>query len=297
MRYLCSKLYFLFTSTCFVIGVTLNTLCVLPVILCFAFFKSLPVNQLKLMSQKVLNGVCVYWVNLNNFFLARLTKVEKHYSNSDLDLGIDKSYLVISNHQSWLDILILQFLLHRKVPALKFFLKDSLIWVPILGLCWWGLGFPFMKRYSKAYLKKHPEKEGQDLIATKKACEQFKVTPVGIMNYPEGTRLTPAKHKKQGSTFKHLLKPKAGGLGFALPILGEMVDSMIDLTIVYPNDKTTLLSFLWGDIPKIKVHLRQIQIPQKFYTMNYQKDEILRKEFQQWLNERWQEKDKIISNL
>ena len=36
---------------------------------------------------------------------------------------------------------------------------------PVIGLAWWALGFPFMKRYSKAYLAKHPEKKGASWLS------------------------------------------------------------------------------------------------------------------------------------
>ncbi len=55
-------------------------------------------------------------------------------------------YLVSSNHQSWVDILVLQRIFHGRIPFLKFFLKQELIWVPVIGLAWWALDFPFMKR-------------------------------------------------------------------------------------------------------------------------------------------------------
>lgn len=247
--------------------------------------------------QKILNEICIYWVSLNNIFVNKIAYIEECHQDIDLQLSKQSSYLVVSNHQSWLDILILQNILHKKVPALKFFLKSSLIWVPVLGICWWALGFPFMKRYSKSYLKKYPHKAGLDIIATQKACQQFKVTPVCIMNYPEGTRFSKDKHQQQNSPFQYLLRPKAGGLGYALPILGQTVDSLLDLTIVYPDENNSVIDFLSGNVGKVKVHLRQIEIPKIFYDMDYQNDEKLRLDFQQWLNERWQEKDVIIGKL
>jgi hypothetical protein len=44
-----------------------------------------------------------------------------------------------------------------------------------------------MKRYSKAYLEKHPEKKGKDLETTRKACAKFSRIPVAIFNFLEGT--------------------------------------------------------------------------------------------------------------
>jgi hypothetical protein len=50
------------------------------------------------------------------------------------------------------------------------------------------------------------------------------------MNFVEGTRFTPAKHAAQQSPYKHLLKPKAGGLALALHVLGDRFDSLLDVT-------------------------------------------------------------------
>jgi hypothetical protein len=138
-------------------------------------------------------------------------------------LRTDTSYLVISNHQSWVDIPALIQALNRRTPFFKFFLKKELIWVPFLGLAWWALDYPFMKRYSKAFLAKHPELAGQDLKITKEACELFKRQPVTVVNYLEGTRFNETKRKQQGSPFKRLLKPKAGGVAFVLAAMGGLV--------------------------------------------------------------------------
>jgi 1-acyl-sn-glycerol-3-phosphate acyltransferase len=108
-----------------------------------------------------------------------------------------------------------------RTPFFKFFLKKELIWVPFLGLAWWALDYPFMKRYSKAFLAKHPELAGKDLEITKQACELFKRQPVTVVNYLEGTRYTAAKSAQQQSPFKHLLKPKAGGVAFVLAAMGS----------------------------------------------------------------------------
>ena len=175
----------------------LNTLVCVPILLLFALLKLLvPGRRIRLWVDPVLLRIAETWIAGNSRWM-RLTQ------NTDWDVqgleGLNPRswYLVNANHQSWVDILVLQHLLNRRIPLLKFFLKQQLIWVPVIGLCWWALEFPFMKRFSKEYLAKHPEKRGQDMITTRKACERYKINPVSVFNFLEGTRLTPAKQAQQ----------------------------------------------------------------------------------------------------
>ena len=210
-------------------------------------------------------------------------------------------YLVIANHQSWVDILVLQRVFNRKIPFLKFFLKQELIWVPFLGLAWWALDFPFMKRYSKSFLAKHPHLKGKDMETTKKACEKFQFKPVSIMNFVEGTRFTESKHKRQASPFTHLLKPKAGGVAFVLNAMGDQLHKLIDVTIDYPSGVPTYWDFVSGKVKDIRVNISVTPIKDLFengvFNDNYFDDPEQRSRFQQWLNERWHSKDNLLDSL
>lgn len=173
------------------------------------------------------------------------------------NLRKDTSYLAVSNHQTWVDIPALIESLNRRTPFFKFFLKKELIWVPLLGLAWWGLDYPFMKRYSKAFLEKHPELKGKDLEITKAACELFKRQPVTVVNYLEGTRFTEAKRLEQQSPYRYLLKPKAGGVAFVLAALGEQLDALLDVTIVYPGNKAPgFWDLLNGSISQVIIDIQ-----------------------------------------
>lgn len=209
----------------------------------------------------------------------------------------DGWYLVTSNHQSWADITLLQHILNRRIPMLKFFIKQELIWVPVIGLCWWALDFPFMKRYSKAYLEKYPEKKGQDLATTRKACEKFKETPVAVFNFIEGTRFTDEKHRDQHSPFNHLLKPKAGGIGFVLGAMGDQLKSLLDITIYYPEKQLSYWDFLCGKINDVTIRIEQIEIPKEFLNKDYINDSQFREQFQLWVTELWEKKDQLLGEL
>lgn len=207
------------------------------------------------------------------------------------------SWLVISNHQSWVDIFALQRLFNGRLPMLKFFLKKQLIWVPVIGLCWWALEFPFMQRHSRAYLDKHPDKRGQDLATTRRACERFRTNPVCVFNFLEGTRFTPAKQAAQGSPFRHLLKPRAGGVAFVLDAMGEQLSGVVDVTLYYPGGRPTYWDLACGRIPRVVVRVRPRDIPAPFLGRSYEDDAAYRAEFQQWVNTLWEDKDALLARL
>jgi 1-acyl-sn-glycerol-3-phosphate acyltransferase len=214
------------------------------------------------------------------------------------NLRKDTSYLAVSNHQTWVDIPALIESLNRRTPFFKFFLKKELIWVPLLGLAWWGLDYPFMKRYSKAFLDKHPELKGKDLEITKAACELFKRQPVTVVNYLEGTRFTVAKHREQQSPYRYLLKPKAGGVAFVLAALGEQLDALLDVTIVYPGNKAPgFWALLNGSISRVIIDIRVRELDPALWAGDYENDPAFRQTVQAWVNQVWEEKDQRIEQL
>ena len=167
----------------------------------------------------------------------------------------------------------------------------------MLGLAWWALDFPFMQRYSKATLEQHPEWRGKDKQATRKACERFRHSPVSVMNFVEGTRFTPAKHASQESPFANLLRPRAGGGAFVLETMGDMLQSIIDVTIVYPQGQPTLIDLLANRVCAIRVHIRQLPIPKEFISGDYENDAEFRARFQGWISGLWAEKDALIARM
>ncbi len=236
------------------------------------------------------------WISNNKAWMQLVCRTRWHVQGLE-GLDYQHSYLVTSNHQSWVDIMVLQYVLNRRIRPLKFFLKQELIWVPVIGLAWWALGFPFMKRYSKAYLEKHPEKKGKDLETTRKTCAKFRNNPVGIFNFVEGTRFTDAKHAQQQSPFRYLLKPKAGGIAFVLDAMGEQLQSIIDVTIHYPAGRPGFWDLLCGRVKDVVVRFEEVQIPAQFLGKNYEQDTAYRQEFQGWINQQWLDKDALLETL
>ena len=236
------------------------------------------------------------WIAVNSWWMRLVQPIDWDVQGLE-QLDLTHSWLITSNHQSWVDILALQYQFNRRLPFLKFFLKKELIWVPVIGLCWWALEFPFMKRYSKAYLAKHPEKQGQDLATTRKACERYKTNPVSVFNFLEGTRFTEEKHAQQQSPFQHLLKPKAGGIAFVLDAMGEQLQGLVNVTLYYPQGKPTLWDLLSGQIKRIVMRVEITPIPQQFIGQSYDQNTAYRAEFQDWVNNLWRVKDQQLQQL
>ncbi len=235
----------------------LNTLILIGPMMLIALLKLvLPGQRLKDLCSRGVMWIAETWAEIDKWIFATCTPTFWDVRGAG-DLRQDTSYLVVSNHQSWVDIPALIQVFNRRTPYFKFFLKKELIWVPFLGLAWWALEYPFMKRYSKAFLEKHPELKGKDLEITKAACEKFKRIPVTVVNYLEGTRFSEQKKARQQSPYRHLLKPKAGGVAFVLAALGEQLDALLDVTVVYPSVKVPgFWDLLCGRVPKVIVDIQ-----------------------------------------
>jgi 1-acyl-sn-glycerol-3-phosphate acyltransferase len=236
------------------------------------------------------------WISVNSFEIALFHELRFHVQGVG-GLDKNKSYLVIANHQSWVDIVILQQIFNRRIPFLRFFLKKELLYVPFLGLAWWALDFPFMKRHSKAYLEKYPEKRGEDLITTQRACEKFQGSHISVLNFIEGTRFTQTKHSKQNSPYLHLLSPKTGGVAFVIEAMGAQFDAILDVTIVYPKGAVSLWQLFSGQLDDVYVEVQKIPLPASLAKGGYLANDDIRRSFQSWVREIWVNKDKLIDRL
>ena len=249
-----------------------------------------PIPPFRRFVSAVLIRMAEAWVSVNAALLKLTQQIQWRVTGLE-GLNRDGWYLIIANHRSWMDILALQTVLNRRVPFLKFFIKDSLRWVPILGLAWWALDMPFMKRYSKEQLARRPELRGTDLKATQRACEKFRDHPTSIINFVEGTRFTPAKRLATRSPYQHLLRPKAGGIAFVMEALGPILRDMLDVTIAYPAGDATFWDLCCGRVPEIVVDVRRRTIPMRQAAGDYVGDDDFRGRFQEWLGNVWLEKD------
>lgn len=256
----------------------------------------LPVPSVQRRVDAVLHAFANGWVACNSGWMRLLLPTRWDVQGLE-GLRPQGWYLVNCNHQSWVDVFVLQHALRGRIPLLKFFLKQQLIYVPVIGLAWWALGFPFMKRHGKEALRRRPELRHQDREATLRACRRFARAPTSVMNFAEGTRFTADKHRRQGSPYRHLLKPRAGAMALTLNAMGERFRSMVDATIVYPAGVPTFWDFLCGRVPRIMLRLREVPIPEGFASRDYAADPAFRRDFQRWLTALWEDKDRELASL
>lgn len=205
------------------------------------------------------------------------------WDEPDLQLRPDESVLVISNHASWADIFMIQSVIARRGPVLKFLAKRELIYVPILGLILWAFEFPLLRRQAAAG-EGEAARRAADLEAIRGACQSFRHRPAGLLNFAEGTRFTEAKRAAGSGEYMHLLPPRVGGFTALLDGLEGSASRVIDLTLIYA-EPVSFWAFLGGACPRVGVEASSAA------TGEIPGDRSGRAT---WLAERWQHKDRLI---
>lgn len=241
------------------------------------------------------------WINSNNALIDNMLPDKDWRINLPKDVHPDGKYLLISNHQSWVDTSIVQYISENRLPLTRFFTKFELIYIPVIGQAFYFLDFPMMRRHSKEAIAKNPALQGKDIEEAKRACSLLKDKPFTLLNYLEGTRFNKVKHEKQQSPYKHLLKPRAGGLALAINALGADIDGILDMTIVYPDGVPTYSDLWQGEIKHLGVDVRYVEMPQALFTSiqngGYEKDETMKAQMFAWIDEIWQQKDQLIDEM
>ena len=272
------------------------TFCVIPLMLAGLLKFLVPVAAWRQWISRLLTAIAECWIAGNDAIFRLMRSMPLTVTGLD-GLETREWYLVVSNHRSWVDILVLQSIFNRRIPFLKFFLKRELVWVPLLGLAWWALDFPFMRRYSSEFLARYPHLRGKDLEATRRACERFRRMPTSVMNFVEGTRFTDDKRAASGSPYRELLPPRAGGISFVLSAMGGILHSMLDVTIAYRARSPSLWDFCCGRFAQVVVDVRRRAIEGWMAEGDYANDSAFRERFQAWLGGIWAEKDRLLLRI
>tara|TARA_A100001035_G_scaffold109210_1_gene85516 strand:- start:875 stop:1759 length:885 start_codon:yes stop_codon:yes gene_type:complete len=272
-----------------------NTLVLATLMIPLGIIKFLiPVRNLRISFTKLIIKIGEIWISVNSIWVLNLLNPNIEIKGFE-SLNKNEWYLTTSNHQSWADIFMVQMLTNKKIPMLKFFMKHVLIYVPVIGICWWALDMPFLKRYSKEQIEKNPKLKGRDFKEMRKSLNHYSLHPVSVFSYAEGTRFTKKKHQDQASPYINLLKPKEGGMALALSVIPS-IKFLIDITIIYESPKRSFWDYLCGRLKNIKIFVKKIKIPEEFLNEKLVEDTNQRSKFKTWINEIWEEKDDLISS-
>lgn len=285
----------LITGSLVLLAVALNTVLSTLLVFVLAVIKFLaPKGRARNAVTRWLSSLGEYWIAFNSLMIRLIGSV--HW-DTRIDDGIfhQSRYIVFCNHQSWVDILVLQHVLNRRAPFMRFLLKQELIWVPLLGFCWWALDMAFLRRYSKQEMLKNPQLRNKDLENAAQACEKLKHIPVSMMTFPEGTRFSVEKKQQQHSPYLHLLRPRYGGLGQILYSFDDALDGLIDVSIVYPDGVPDMWQFVSGQVKNISVDVRIRPIPDSVRGKDFRQDTAAKAALRQWMEEIWSQKDDWIS--
>jgi len=252
-------------------------------------------------ADKAVIKIATYWISSNSALIDDMLPRKDWRITLPDDVHINGKYLLVSNHQSWVDTSIVQYIGEKRLPLTRFFTKFELIYIPIVGQAFYFLDFPMMRRHSKEAIAKNPALKGKDIEEAKRACALLKDKPFTLLNYLEGTRFTNGKHAKQQSPYTHLLKPRAGGLSLAISALGDDIDGILDMTIVYPDGVPSYGDLWKGNIKRLGVDLRYIDIPETLFAGikqgGYEDDEDIKAQMFDWVEQVWRQKDQRITEM
>ncbi|MDX1391012.1 MAG: 1-acyl-sn-glycerol-3-phosphate acyltransferase, partial [Rheinheimera sp.] len=95
-----------------------NTLFWFVPVMLLALLKLPPVQRWQSWMTYLLDACAVAWISVNNFTTRLFTRIRWQVSGLE-KLSRKDWYLVLANHQSWADILVLQKVFNHKIPFIK----------------------------------------------------------------------------------------------------------------------------------------------------------------------------------
>lgn len=230
--------------------------------------------------------VITAWVLLNEQMCRVFRWIRIETNLSDTLAPRNNWWLIVSNHQSWADIVIVQIVLRKLAPPIKFFTKRELIWVPFLGFGLWLLRFPYVRRGKREPTQSRQQLHKKNRHELQRAAVQFHERPISLLLFLEGTRHTPKKHANQAPSFRYLLRPKLGGLAFSLEALANEVNHLVNVTINYRGKVPGFWNFVCGRCTQVDVLVETIPIT-----------ETLKKDLNGEVTKMWRAKDEVLAEL
>ena len=242
---------------------------------------------------RILEAIYRAAVLLDSFWLTKILRIQ---INAEGMVPDHPAPIVVSNHQSWFDILVVQHLItggfyrsasHKsyskkdaskkdasrkkeRSPIVKFLVKRELLWLPIIGWICYALHFPRLHRGQGTGARQ------RDYAAIETFSSSLQDDRGALLIFAEGTRFSEAKRRQQPSPYQHLLNPKPGGLKIALGNTPAETP-VLDLTIIYHGD-TNFWRCLYGNTRRVSAFISETPAA-----------EIA--DARAWLKTRWQAKD------
>ena len=227
------------------------------------------------------------WVAGNRWMLRRLNMISiETIFDQQLETEHNQWQIVICNHQTWADVIVLQIALLDYIPPIKFFTKREFIWVPVLGFVLWVLKFPYVLRASTGHKRTESYRNLLNARSMHRARQQFHERPVSILIFCEGTRFNQEKYRAQKSSYRNLLRPKIGGVAFTIDALQTKTNHILDVTLVYEGKTPNFWNFLCGKCRRVKVHTRKVLIK-----------DLSEPSIRSGIRQLWQTKDQEIDRL
>ncbi len=279
--------------------ITLNLLFwILPLMILALLKLVIPLPALRGLIYKAMILMYSVAVWIDHFLLVVLLGINLEVSGLE-DIEHNKNYLVVSNHQSWADILILQSLLNKRAALIKFIVKQELIYLPLVGLICWAYEYPFVKRQSMKSTDPRQTDRKSDLGTINKRFRDLgrKGHTTAIVNFVEGTRFNPLKSKRVASPYRHLMKPRAGGLTHILQTFGSQFDYLLDITLVYHTQPPVFWSLLGGSCKSVRIEIRKVPMKDLLKTISKSDSTPDYHQVSEWLKTFWEEKDQKIDQI
>jgi lysophosphatidic acid acyltransferase / lysophosphatidylinositol acyltransferase len=166
--------------------------------------------------------------------------------------------LVISNHQSWSDIVMISKVATKAkmINHQKWMAKNVLRFVPFIG---WGLHF-----IDTIFLKRDWNK---DQIKIEQTFSHIvdKNVPFWLIIFPEGTRLTASKlqssqklmQSKGEPHWQRVMRPRSKGFVAAIAGLRSKLDAIYSLTIDYGEQAVSPWELFAGQAQAIKIDVKR----------------------------------------
>lgn len=221
-------------------------------------------------------------VSFNHYFLSQLRQ--------------DKSYIMVINHRSHVDILVILAVFYDKIPDVKFFLKRSLLYVPFLGQFCYLMNYIFVKKIAPKSARKDLSVVHKQRTMIQKQCRDLVQSPVTLAVFAEGTRFC-QERKSQRSTirFSNLLSPQPAGLALAIEACSSCVHELLDVTLAYDVGFVSVWLLLSGQVSTIEVHAQAYDVAKLQLAGDYVKDRLFRKRFSEWVKRLWLKKDALLT--